>query len=243
MAEKLARSFRQEKEKKLLEEPPILKFIRIHIRNLFHFPLATMLKGAVVLTEELVIEAMPAAWELLLETNHDTATSSAAVFLMGSVKAQNFAFDIMQRALKNKNPDIRIGAIQRYLVLWKCRFHVWPRMEDNAHDATFKVPPGGIEFTLPSPKIGIESLPVVDPPWMPVQQTKDMDMTLNQDRHVSVGSAESKIIPNLIIVISLSPHSDLWSPPPRAARCSRRRRYAMRCASKGISSGQSGTAS
>lgn len=57
-------------------------------------------------------------------------------------------------------------------------------MEDNAHDVTFKVPPGGIEFTLPSPKIGIESLPVVDPPWMPVQQTKDMDVTLNQDRHV-----------------------------------------------------------
>ncbi|KAH8311397.1 hypothetical protein KR044_006087 [Drosophila immigrans] len=189
MAEKLARAFRQEKEKKIQEEPPILKFIRIHIRNLFHFPLATMLKGAVVLTEELVIEAMPAAWELLLETNHDTATSSAAVFLMGSVKAQNFAFDIMQRALKHKNPDIRIGAIQRYLVLWKCRFHVWPRMEDNAHDATFKVPPGGIEFTLPSPKIGIESLPVVDPPWMPVQQTKDMDMTLNQDRHRSLVTA------------------------------------------------------
>lgn len=57
-------------------------------------------------------------------------------------------------------------------------------MEENAHDVTFKVPPGGIEFTLPSPKIGIESLPVVDPPWMPVQQTKDMDVTLNQDRHV-----------------------------------------------------------
>lgn len=68
--------------------------------------------------------------------------------------------------------------------MWKNRFHVWPRMEENAHDVTFKVPPGGIEFTLPSPKIGIESLPVVDPPWMPVQQTKDMDVTLNQDRHV-----------------------------------------------------------
>ncbi|XP_068157117.1 protein unc-80 homolog [Drosophila tropicalis] len=189
MAEKLAKAFRQEKEKKLQEEPPILKFIRIHIRNLFHFPLATMLKGAVILTEEMVIEAMPAAWELLLETNHDLSTTSAAVFLMGSVKAQNFAFDIMQRALKHKDPDIRIGAIQRYLVLWKCRFHVWPRMEENAHDVTFKVPPGGIEFTLPSPKIGIESLPVVDPPWMPVQQTKDMDVTLNQDRHRSLVTA------------------------------------------------------
>ncbi|XP_037944678.1 protein unc-80 homolog isoform X2 [Teleopsis dalmanni] len=189
MAEKLAKAFRQEKEKKDQEEPHILKFLRFHIRSLFHYPFATMLKGAVILTEEMVIEAMPAAWELLLEPNQDTASASAAVFLMGSVKAQNFAFDIMQRALKNKDPDIRIGAIQRYLVLWKSRFHVWPRMEDNAHDFTFKVPPGGIEFTLPSPKIGIESLPVVDPPWLPVQQTKDMDVTLNQDRHRSLVTA------------------------------------------------------
>uniref|UniRef100_A0A1B0BUY8 Uncharacterized protein n=1 Tax=Glossina palpalis gambiensis TaxID=67801 RepID=A0A1B0BUY8_9MUSC len=184
IADKFAKAFRKEIDKKDREEMPILKFIRFHVRSLFHFPFATMLKGAVILTEEMIIEAMPAAWELLLETNQDAATTSAAVFLMGSVKAQNFAFDIMQRALKNKDPDIRIGAIQRYLVLWKNRFHFWPRLEGNAHDVTFKVPPGGIEFTLPSPKIGIESLPVVDPPWMPEKQIKDMDVTLNQDRHV-----------------------------------------------------------
>ncbi|XP_067617924.1 protein unc-80 homolog isoform X6 [Eurosta solidaginis] len=189
IAERLADAFHQKKEKKELDEPAILKYQRFHIRTLFHYPFATMLKGAVILTEEMVIEAMPAAWELLLDTNQDTASASAAVFLMGSVKAQNFAFDIMQRALKSKDPDVRIGAIQRYLVLWKSRFHVWPRMEENAHDHTFKVPPGGIEFTLPSPKIGIESLPVVDPPWMPVQQTKDMDVTLNQDRHRSLVTA------------------------------------------------------
>lgn len=113
IADKFAKAFRKEIEKKDQEEMPILKFIRFHVRSLFHFPFATMLKGAVILTEEMIIEAMPAAWELLLETNQDAATTSAAVFLMGSVKAQNFAFDIMQRALKNKDPDIRIGAIQR----------------------------------------------------------------------------------------------------------------------------------
>ncbi len=90
----------------------------------------------------------------------------------------------MQRALKHKDPDVRIGAILRYQVLWKCRFQVWPRMEEGAH-VSFKVPPPGIEFTLPSPKIGIESLPVVDPPWSPRQKTKDMEVTLNQERHVS----------------------------------------------------------
>lgn len=74
--------------------------------------------------------------------------------------------------------------IFRYQVLWKNRFQIWPRMEDGAH-LSFKVPPPGIEFTLPSPKIGIESLPVVDPPWCPRHQTKDMEVTLNQsEQHV-----------------------------------------------------------
>lgn len=57
-------------------------------------------------------------------------------------------------------------------------------MEEAAH-LTFKVPPPGIEFTLPSPKIGIESLPVVDPPWMPQVKTKVEEVTINQERHVS----------------------------------------------------------
>ena len=57
-------------------------------------------------------------------------------------------------------------------------------MEEPAH-MTFKVPPPGIEFTLPSPKIGIESLPVVDPPWMPEVKTKVEEVTINQERHVS----------------------------------------------------------
>ena len=35
-----------------------------------------------------------------------------------------------------------------------------------------KVAPSQIEFTLPSPKLGIESLPVVDPPWLPKIKTK-----------------------------------------------------------------------
>lgn len=35
-----------------------------------------------------------------------------------------------------------------------------------------KVAPSQIEFTLPSPKLGIESLPVIDPPWVPKFKTK-----------------------------------------------------------------------
>lgn len=69
--------------------------------------------------------------------------------------------------------------------MWKLRFQVWPRMEEGAH-ILFKVPPPGIEFTLPSPKIGIESLEVVDSPWELLVKTKVEEVTINQERHVTV---------------------------------------------------------
>lgn len=177
-------SFKQAEAKAKKENAPILKYIKNHVRDLFHIPIATLVKGAAILTEEQFIDSIPAVWELLLEPNQEIAATSAALFILGSVRAPNCVSNIMQKALKHKDPNVKIGAILRYQVLWKCRFQVWPRMEEGAH-LSFKVPPPGIEFTLPSPKIGIESLPVVDPPWSPRQKTKDMEVTLNQERHVS----------------------------------------------------------
>lgn len=163
---------------------PVFKYCKNHVRKLFHFPLAALIKGAAILTEDLFVEAIPAAWEMLLEADQELSANAAALFIIASVRAPTAASDVMQRALKHRDANVRIGAILRYQVLWKCRFQVWPRMEDGAHIA-FKVPPPGIEFTLPSPKIGIECLPVVDPPWTPRTKTKDMEVTLNQERHVS----------------------------------------------------------
>lgn len=97
----------------------------------------------------------------------------------------------------------------RFQVLWKLRFQVWPRMEEGAH-VTFKVPPPGIEFTLPSPKIGIESLPVVDPPWMPQVQTKVEEVTISQESHVSLHKLISlprgrkSCGPRLLILVTVS---------------------------------------
>jgi len=56
-------------------------------------------------------------------------------------------------------------------------------MEEGAH-SSFRIPPPGIEFTLTSPKIGIECLPIVDPPWMPQVETKVEEVTIGQDTHV-----------------------------------------------------------
>lgn len=95
------------------ENSSIFKYIKNHVRNLFHFPMATLIKGAAILSEELFVEAIPAAWELLLETDQETAANSAALFIIASVRAPTFASDIMQRALKHKDPDVRIGAILR----------------------------------------------------------------------------------------------------------------------------------
>lgn len=74
-------------------------------------------------------------------------------------------------------------------------------MEEGAAH-TFKVPPHSIEFTLPSPRIGVESLPVVDPPWMPHVRTRVQEVTLNQDTHVS---------PRFVFNILFSSHPNCYS--------------------------------
>ncbi|XP_032667265.1 protein unc-80 homolog isoform X5 [Odontomachus brunneus] len=170
------------------EPPPILKYIKTQVKDAFHVPLATLIKGAVVMTEDLFVDVLPAAWELLLESNQEVAASAAALFIVSAVRAPNQASELMHKGLQHTSTSVRINAILRFQVLWKLRYQVWPRMEEAAH-LTFKVPPPGIEFTLPSPKIGIESLPVVDPPWMPQVKTKVEEVTINQERHRSLVTA------------------------------------------------------
>ncbi|XP_015178627.1 PREDICTED: protein unc-80 homolog isoform X2 [Polistes dominula] len=170
------------------ETPAILKYIKTQVKDAFHAPMATLVKGAVVMTEDLFVDVLPVAWELLLESNQEVAASAASLFIVAAVRAPNQASEIMNNGLQHSNSSVRINAILRFQVLWKLRYQVWPRMEEAAH-MTFKVPPPGIEFTLPSPKIGIESLPVVDPPWMPQVKTKVEEVTINQERHRSLVTA------------------------------------------------------
>ncbi|XP_026299995.1 protein unc-80 homolog isoform X6 [Apis mellifera] len=170
------------------ENSAILKYLRTQVKDVFHAPLATLVKGAVVMTEELFVDVLPVAWELLLEANQEVAASAASLFIVAAVRAPNQASELMHHGLRHNSTSVRINAILRFQVLWKLRYQVWPRLEENAH-MTFKVPPPGIEFTLPSPKIGIESLPVVDPPWMPQVKTKVEEVTINQEHHRSLVTA------------------------------------------------------
>nr|CAD7425389.1 unnamed protein product [Timema monikensis] len=175
-------------EEKPKEQPQVLKYIKAHVREIFHTPLAILVKGAVVLSEEHFVDILPVAWELLLESNQELAAVAASLFILAAVKAPNQAMGHMHHGLHHQDPAVRINAILRFQVLWKLRYQVWPRMEEGAH-VTFKVPPPGIEFTLPSPKIGIESLPVVDPPWMPQVKTKVEEVTISQESHRSLVTA------------------------------------------------------
>ncbi|XP_047520925.1 protein unc-80 homolog isoform X3 [Pieris napi] len=170
------------------ETPSILKYLKGQVRDAYHTPLAMLVKGATIMSEDIFAESAPVAWQLLLEADRELSSCAAALFILAAVKAPHAASQIMHNDLKHSEPAVRINAILRFQVMWKLRYQVWPRMEEGA-SMTFKVPPPGIEFTLPSPKIGIESLAVVDPPWSPQVKDKDMEMTLNQERHRSLVTA------------------------------------------------------
>ncbi|CAH2006087.1 unnamed protein product [Acanthoscelides obtectus] len=175
-------------EKTKCDPPPILKYIHGYVKDAFHAPLATLIKGAAVLPEDQFPEIIPVAWQLLLETNQEVAACAASIFILAAVKAPQQVSDIMQHGLSHPDCSVRINAILRFQVLWKMRYQAWSRMEENAQ-MLFKVPPPGIEFTLPSPKIGIESLEVVDAPWVPSVKTKVEEVTINQERHRSLVTA------------------------------------------------------
>ena len=78
-------SQKMEEKKEQKENSLILKYIKNHVRDLFHVPVSALVKGAAVLTEDQFIEVIPAAWELLLETNQETAASAAAFFIIASI--------------------------------------------------------------------------------------------------------------------------------------------------------------
>ncbi|XP_065199931.1 protein unc-80 homolog isoform X3 [Planococcus citri] len=160
-------SKKNESEKKMKDQSMMLRYIKTQVKDSFHSPMAILIKSIVILSEEHVIDILPIAWELLLESNQEVVATAASLFIVAAFKAPTKANEIMLKGLQNVETAVRINAILRFQVLWRHRYQAWPRMEERAQ-TTFRLPPPSIEFTLTSPKIGIESLPVVDPPWMTI---------------------------------------------------------------------------
>ena len=64
---------------------------------------------------------------------HRYHTFSATVFLVCSAKIGEQSQELMTRQLQHEDANERIDAILRFGVLWRFRWHVWPRLEDGAH--------------------------------------------------------------------------------------------------------------
>ena len=165
------------------EDVACYKYIKNHVKGLFHNPLSLLLKGALVLQPHVYVELLVLSWELLMEDDQHLAATAAAGFIVASVKSPEYATELLSKELNHEDPAQRIKAINKFYMIWKSRYQCWPRMEEGAH-AFFKVPPPSIEFTLPSPKIALDTQPVADPPWLPQSKAKVEEVTINQEQAV-----------------------------------------------------------
>lgn len=101
------------------------------------------------------------------------------MFIIGAIKQPYHVEEILRTELRNPNVNIRFKSLLKFEIIWKFRYHLWPRLENNAHNL-LKISPPCIEFVLPSPPVGIPYLQPVDPPWMPRVKTKVEEVTINQ---------------------------------------------------------------
>ena len=83
------------------------------VKDCFHSPLATIVKSIVILSEDHVVDILPVAWELLLESNQEVVATAASLFIVAAFKAAGKAVDVMQSGLQNNETAVRINAILR----------------------------------------------------------------------------------------------------------------------------------
>ncbi|KAI6188392.1 Protein unc-80 [Aphelenchoides besseyi] len=165
-----------------VKKHPVIGYIQNRVFNLVHSPLSSMLKSAVIMTTDQYRAVVGISWSLLIHADANTVATAAAMFICCSVKCADDCINTIKRDLSHNDASVRSAAIRRFYALWRNRFHVWLKMEDGAQ-LIFKVPPPGIDFTLPSPPIGQSQHPVVDPPWMPHVKTKVEELSLKEEEH------------------------------------------------------------
>nr|XP_060638137.1 protein unc-80 homolog isoform X2 [Anolis sagrei ordinatus] len=161
----------------------MLKYIRHQVMSLSPAPLSLLIKAAPILTEEMYGDIQPAAWELLLSMDEHMAGAAAAMFLLCAVKVPEAVSDMLMSEFNHPEAVQRLNAILKFHTLWRFRYQVWPRMEEGAQQI-FKIPPPSINFTLPSPVLGMPSVPMFDPPWVP-QCGGSVQDPINEDQSKS----------------------------------------------------------
>ncbi|VDO34844.1 unnamed protein product, partial [Onchocerca flexuosa] len=163
---------------------PMLSYITTHMLCIAHAPFSTLLKSCLVLRSEHYRETMDICWHLLIHRDKHIVTSAASLFIISSVRNPEGTVNVIKNSLSSDDPNIRTEGLRRFHALWRNRFHVWLKMEDGAQ-LVFKVPPPGIDFTLPSPPVGQSHISIVDPPWMPHIKTKVEELCLKEEEQTS----------------------------------------------------------
>ncbi|KAM6945754.1 LOW QUALITY PROTEIN: protein unc-80 homolog [Aplochiton taeniatus] len=161
----------------------MLKYIRNQVMSLSPAPLSLLIKAAPILTEDMYGDVQPAAWELLLSVDEHMAAAAAAMFLLCAVKVPDSVTEMMVAEFQHAEAGQRIDSVFRFYTLWRFRYQVWPRMEEGAQQI-FKIPPPSINFTLPSPILGMPCVPMFDPPWVP-HNTGSVQDPINEDQSKS----------------------------------------------------------
>uniref|UniRef100_A0A3P8T0M3 Unc-80 homolog, NALCN channel complex subunit n=1 Tax=Amphiprion percula TaxID=161767 RepID=A0A3P8T0M3_AMPPE len=161
----------------------MLKYIRNQVMSLSPAPLSLLIKAAPILTDDMYGDIQPAAWELLLSVDEHMAAAAAAMFLLCAVKVPDAVTEMMMAEFQHQEACQRINSILKFYTLWRFRYQVWPRMEEGAQQI-FKIPPPSINFTLPSPILGMPCVPIFDPPWVP-QNTGSVQDPINEDQSKS----------------------------------------------------------
>ncbi|XP_071977418.1 protein unc-80 homolog isoform X11 [Engystomops pustulosus] len=161
----------------------MLKYIRHQVMSMSPAPLSLLIKAAPILTEEMYGDIQPAAWELLLSVDEHMAGAAAAMFLLCAVKVPDAVSEMLTSEFQHPETGQRLNAILKFHTLWRFRYQVWPRMEEGAQQI-YKIPPPSINFTLPSPILGMPSVPMFDPPWVP-QSSGSVQDPISEDQSKS----------------------------------------------------------
>lgn len=94
----------------------ILSHIYLQVFNLTHNCFNIVNKGALLLNEDMFIDIMPVAWELLLENDPELVASAANVIILAAIKIPTLAQQLIFRELQHEDVNQRMSALLRCVV-------------------------------------------------------------------------------------------------------------------------------
>ncbi|PFX29002.1 protein unc-80 homolog isoform X2 [Stylophora pistillata] len=150
--------------KKDKEDTEMIQYISSSLASLTHCPFSVIAKAGTVIDKGHLMDTLPVVWELLLDEDQQLVSSVASVFLLTGIRLRDTVEQMLHKELTCTDANERVKSLQRYEVLWQSRYHAWPRLEEGAR-VILKVPPPKVDFTLPSPAVGMPASQPPDCPW------------------------------------------------------------------------------